>query len=428
MITRIEALNYRCLKHIAVDVPQFAILIGPNASGKSTLFDVVGYIRDTLNTDLEKAMLARGRNVQELTWLQKHGHFKLAIELKLPGSITGTNKWTHLNYDLWIGPEPFKSDFDEPAILLENCWLSCPSEAFYTYAHEEGERFIASYRNTKSSLLSDTTLHNREPDFFKVLFGYTDDAGPNGILSDECSRLRLYGHRPSPHKSAFATLPEDDTKFPRAIWGKRFLMGNVHTVVLDLRKLHEPGAALHGAKTFRPDGSNIPHLIESLKKDHPDIFRRWLEHVQTVLEDVKDIIVKEREEDRARYLVLVQRNGTKVPSWLVSDGTLRFLALTLLAYHPVATGTYLIEEPENGIHPLAIEAVYQSLSSAYDAQILLATHSPMLLSLAKPEEILCFSRDEEGATQIVKASDHPALRDWKGEENLSVYYASGVLG
>jgi len=172
----------------------------------------------------------------------------------------------------------------------------------------------------------------------------------------------------------------------------------------------------------------VPKQDQSPKKERPDIFRRWLEHVQTVLEDVDDIIVREQESDRARYLVLVQKNGTKVPSWLVSDGTLRFLALTLLAYHPAATGTYLIEEPENGIHPLAIEAVYQSLSSAYDAQILVATHSPILLSLAKPEEILCFSRDEEGATHIVKASEHPALRDWKGEENLSVYYASGVLG
>lgn len=70
------------------------------------------------------------------------------------------------------------------------------------------------------------------------------------------------------------------------------------------------------------------------------------------------------------------RNGLQAPSWLVSDGTLRFLALTLLAYLPDPAGPYLIEEPENGIHPRNVETVFESLSSVYDAQVLLATHSP----------------------------------------------------
>jgi len=45
-------------------------------------------------------------------------------------------------------------------------------------------------------------------------------------------------------------------------------------------------------------------------------------------------------------------NGLSAPSWVVSDGTLRLLALTLLAYAPDVHGIYLIEEPENGIHPV----------------------------------------------------------------------------
>ena len=55
---------------------------------------------------------------------------------------------------------------------------------------------------------------------------------------------------------------------------------------------------------------------------------------------------------------------------------MRFLALTLLAYLPDPAGPYLIEEPENGIHPRNVETVFESLSSVYDAQVLLATHSP----------------------------------------------------
>jgi predicted ATPase len=102
--------------------------------------------------------------------------------------------------------------------------------------------------------------------------------------------------------------------------------------------------------------------------------------------------------------------------------------LTLPAYLPDMQGIYLIEEPENGIHPRAVETMYQSLSSVYDAQILMATHSPVILSVADASQVLCFSKTAGGATDVVQGNHHPALRDWKGEENLGVLFAGGVLG
>ncbi len=75
-------------------------------------------------------------------------------------------------------------------------------------------------------------------------------------------------------------------------------------------------------------------------------------------------------------MVYEYAGGLRVPSWLVSDGTLRLTALTLPAYLADLKGIYLIEEPENGIHPGAdCFTAFQSLSSMYEAQILLATHS-----------------------------------------------------
>jgi predicted ATPase len=127
-------------------------------------------------------------------------------------------------------------------------------------------------------------------------------------------------------------------------------------------------------------------------------------------------------------LILHYRNGLEVPSWVASDGTLRLLALTLPAYLQGFTGVYLVEEPENGIHPRAIETLFQSLSSVYDAQILLATHSPVILGLVEPEQVLCFAKTPDGATDIVSGNNHPALRNWQRETNLSVLFAAGVLG
>ena len=112
---------------------------------------------------------------------------------------------------------------------------------------------------------------------------------------------------------------------------------------------------------------------------------------------------------------------------MLSDGTLRLIALTLIAYLD-EPAIYLVEEPENGIHPRAVETVLQSLSSVYGAQVLLATHSPVILSLTEPEQVLCFDRTAEGATDIVRGSEHPRLRQWRGETDLGTLFASGVLG
>lgn len=68
------------------------------------------------------------------------------------------------------------------------------------------------------------------------------------------------------------------------------------------------------------------------------------------------------------------------------------MALTLLAYLPNEMGTYLIEEPENGVHPKAIEGVFQSLSSVYQGQVLIATHSPLLLGLTEPAQLFCLQK------------------------------------
>ena len=135
-----------------------------------------------------------------------------------------------------------------------------------------------------------------------------------------------------------------------------------------------------------------------------------------------------RPEDGHRYLVVHYRNGLEAPSWLVSDGTLRFLALTLLGYLPYPDGPYLVEEPENGIHPGNLETLLDSLASIHDAQILVATHSPAVVRRVRTDQLLCFARNDESGTDVVTGSAHPRLRDWPGAVDLGLLLASGVLG
>jgi predicted ATPase len=103
------------------------------------------------------------------------------------------------------------------------------------------------------------------------------------------------------------------------------------------------------------------------------------------------------------------------------------LAQTILAYLPVRNQTYIIEEPENGLHPLAIESVYQSLASLYENQILLATHSPAMLRLVAPKDILCFSKTKSNSIAIISGERHPKLKDWRQGVDLATLHAAGVL-
>ena len=213
-----------------------------------------------------------------------------------------------------------------------------------------------------------------------------------------------------------------------ATYVKRVLESRVNLAFLDSWTMRRPSPPNMRRVGLGEDGSALPWSIKALQDEHEDDYREWLAHVQTTLPDLESIRVVERPEDLHAYLMLHYRTGVQIPSWSASDGTLRFLALTLLAYLPGSGEVYVLEEPENGIHPLALDAVYDSLSSVYESQILVATHSPVFLKLAEPDEVLCFAKNEEGATDIVGGSDHPLLRDWQGSVDMNLLFATGVIG
>ena len=86
MIRRIQALNYRCFRYVDVSLDRFHVLVGPNASGKSTLFDVVSFLGDMIRDGLRAAIDNRTRNFQDLSWGRPgvDPGFELAVEVTIP--------------------------------------------------------------------------------------------------------------------------------------------------------------------------------------------------------------------------------------------------------------------------------------------------------------------------------------------------------
>ncbi len=419
MIRRVEALSFRSLRYVSQEMSDFHLLVGPNASGKTTFLDVIALLGDLLRDGLEMAVRSRSPDLVSLIWMERGDRFELAVEMEIPPEQRTQfprNGQSRARYEVAIGLDPR----GELTLLGENLWLrpqppgpAAPVQRSLFPRPPDPPNTIVIPQGRKTPIGWRTVVSKRP------------ESGNDYFLSEVTGWNNQF--RLGPQKSALANLPEDEERFPVAIWAKRFLIEGVRRLVLNSEAMRRPSPP--GSPTrFQLDGSNLAWVVESLRAGDREMFERWIRHVRTALPDLRTVETVVREEDRHRYLRVVYATGLKAPSWAVSDGTLRLLALTILAYLPERNRIFLIEEPENGIHPSAVETVFQSLSSTYDSQILCASHSPVVLSLATPEQVLCFARDTDGATDIVRGHEHPNLQNWQGDSDLGMLLAAGVLG
>lgn len=374
-LRRIRAVNYRCLRDIDVELDEFHVLVGANGSGKSALFDALLFVRDSLLLGLDRAAEHRTSDFRDLVWGRPNRDlgFELMFELDVPNTIREQIPRSYPRFAVSLSVREVESG--NLSGTLTGCLKSSADQKEDTRA---GSTFTPGIWKTEMRFDSATPL------------------GPT---------IEKFEH---PLVTRFVTAT--------------FL--RVRELALDSRLLRQ---ASKPPKFGRPTPSgDLPWLLHDLKR-YPDRYDAWLQHIRTAIADIRDIDVKIRADDRHSYLVATFGGGLEVPSWALSEGTLRLLALTIIAYLPEEGRTYLVEEPENGVHPLAIEAIYRSLSSTYGAQVLITTHSPVLLACTEPKELLCFAK-QDGRTEITRGDKHPHLRHWQSAADVDLLFASEVLG
>jgi len=144
-----------------------------------------------------------------------------------------------------------------------------------------------------------------------------------------------------------------------------------------------------------PDGSHLAATLHRLGR-YSEIANRLAE----LLPEVRDLSVDLDESRRLKTLMLEQRDGACHSARALSDGTLRFLALAIIAADPNTSGVICLEEPENGIHPSRIPAIVKllkeiSVDLSYSVssenplrQVIINTHSPTLVQSLSIEDLL----------------------------------------
>ena len=434
MITRLEIKGLRALRYVNVELGEFQVIVGPNASGKSTFFDAIALVRDVLLTEVSTAVRGNTRlgvpvravDPADLTWMREGHPIEIALTAQIPNDLQRHENrptYQYVRYELALNMS------GQIGLGGENLWLITDKESEQRL-HKRIQQLPQRQLFPSELYLDHHTIVVVQPANKKSPQGWRKvvskaESGNDYFRSENTKWNNLF--RLGPTKSALANLPEDEARFPIATWFKRFLMEGTQVLRLNAEAMRLPSPA--GSPTiFLPDGSNLPSVVRKLESEAPERLQHWIEHIRTSLPDIQFIATKEKPEDRSLYIELKYKNGLVAPSWLLSDGTLRMLALTLLAYAERPSNILLIEEPENGIHPKAVETVLQSLQSIYEGQVFCATHSPLILSLLDLNSLFCFGKTDDGAVDVVHGPNHPELKTWREAVPLSDLFAMGVLG
>lgn len=419
MITKIEAKNFKALDSIEQELLPFQILIGANACGKSTFLDITTFVGDIINLGLKKAIESRARTYEQLTFKNNSNPIEFAIELKLPALRASNGNSLETEFDV---DSKLKTIRYEIKIIKQQNSVRIAGERLILLDDIKLNKESNKNKIEKGKVFEKITMH-----VYSTLLTRSENSTVS-LKTIAQGQRSVPGYYLDTDKSAVSSIIEDPIKYGLHLWIKNFLVNSVKKITLDGEKLRQPGNAIDGEE-YGTNGGNLPFVIHYLKTEHAKEYGWWLAHVKAALPDIVGIDIEDIPNLAQKYLVVNYSNGSMLPSWLISDGTLRILALTILPYlEDNKFNLYLVEEPENGVHPRVLESVYNSLSSVYEDQIFLATHSPLFLSIAKPKSLIIFTKDKEGRVETKSGDSHPLLQNYnKGAGNLGILFASGIF-
>lgn len=444
MLTRLKVKGFKNLVDVDVRLGPFTCIAGPNAVGKSNLFDAIRFLSATANTTLMKAALAVRNEHSSRADVRSIFHrvgntvrpeMFFEAEMIVPAQalddlgMTATATARFLRYTLNLrfceGSEAAANPRGPIEIVKEELVLIPLKSADEAIAFD---RDVAQWR--------DSVLRVAAPKNRKASFISTEMEGPNRIVKlhgDGGSRGRPVTSNAATQSRTFLSIV-NTAENPTVLCAKHE-MASWRMLQLEPAALREPdpiNAPIHMEATGAHLPATLYHLAQAPVVDaaataqpapegvaalaHTDpaaaantaskaldpgrIYCQVANRLHDLIDDVKAVNVDRNEKWDSLTLEVTGRDGTVYPARALSDGTLRFLALAVLELDPHAQGVICLEEPENGIHPERIPAILELLRDiATDPhepvddtnplrQIIINTHSPAVVAVVPDDSLL----------------------------------------
>lgn len=364
---KIESLkihNFKVFRDVEIrDIPNMAVFLGKNGSGKTTFFDIFGFLHDCLNSNVKSA-------------LAKRGGFREVVSREQTGDIEFMIK--------------FRPAIEEPLITYE-----------ISIGLDDGGKAVV-----KKEVLRFRRGQKGSP--WKVLdFSYGEGIAAEGKLNsydDVNLATRKKQKLDSPDILAIKGLGQ--FKEFEAVSTFRRLIEDWYVADFRIDAARERQEAEYSEQLSRT-GDNLSSVTKYIYDNYPEIFQTIIDKMKKRVPGVEQV---EAQETQDGYIVLRFQDGKfKNPfsSKFVSDGTIKMFTYLVLLHDPAQHALLCIEEPENQLYPELLEELAEEFRSYADdgGQVFVSTHSPDFLNAIGLDEIYYFEK-RAGYTTIYKASDN----------------------
>jgi len=379
---RIESIvlrNYKSFQKLDLhNLPSLAVFVGANGTGKTTLFDVFGFLSDALKNNIRQALAVRG-GFKEVISRGESGLIVFTLQFRL--DIAAKNRL--VTYHLEIGEYNGKPIVQREILKYKRAAYGKPYH-FIDFMNGEGYAII----NEEDFDKKDEDL---EREYQKL--GAADILAIKGLGQFEKFKAA----------NAFREFIES--------WH----VSDFH--IAPAKNSSEAAYAEHLSQT----GENLPLVTQFMFENHKAVFDSVLEKMKRRVPGIGDVSAESTND--GRIILKFQDGSFKDPfiAKYVSDGTIKMFAYLILLNDPNPHPLLCIEEPENQLYPtLLTELLDEFRMYAYKGgQVFVSSHSPDLLNGAGLDEVFWLVK-KDGYTTIERASNIP--------EVVQLYNAGDKLG
>lgn len=409
VLTKLEVDGFKNLHNFKVHFGPFTCIAGPNGVGKSNIFDAILFLANLADKSFYEAVreIREAESIRDLFRVDGNDRMRMSAEMIIPGS--GNDEFgqeavasaTFLRYEIALGVTTDSRFGKQERIVLLHEDLN--------YIKKSEARAHLPFADTKKWIDPlVTTSRTRK-------FISTDDAGgaPEVRLHADKMLDAQKSKRGGGGYSRFASID-----LPRTVLSTAANALDYKTAVLARAEMRswkmlqlEPSAlrspdSFESARSISDTGEHIPATLHKIACKSSSVgaqeavYCSVAERLSQLVEGVKSVRVEVDNTHRTLQFMLTDMHGNEYPARSLSDGTLRFVALTVMMQDAFDGGLMCLEEPENGIHPERIRTMLQLLADmAVDEtrpvseqnplrQIIVNTHSPVVAGQVPIDDLL----------------------------------------